>query len=467
MLKKLLIVVLVVAVVVTAGLVFAGGKDKDAATDEYPEEIAIGITAALSGGWAGFGVKPATGFELAADDINANGGIKNLGGAKIRVVKGDDQGIPERALAEAERLIVNEEIAALVGIWPTETPIASQCERYSVPGVFPLGVAAIHERGYKFVFKNYSTGLDEAEQQMNAILEACEANNVDPPKTVYMAYISDDASITNAAGFREQCEIHGIEIIGDEVIEPGQPSYASLLSKIERAKPDLLYSCHYAPDAIVMYTEIMERELYFPYGITGWGGGAEDIVFYDSVKPEAYAYMWVQENGDPMPWRRPWYDFINDRVEEKIGISWTDSHFVSTYCAMWQIKDALERVEWSPDIATFRDNLRQAIAETNITMENGERIPIPGTNETFIPALDPFGQKFVRYDEDGLNEFAMGIISQNIDGVRWPVYPEEFLEPGGPKHGIVPLPEWSERKGWTKLIVTEEDLQKLLQSKSY
>ena len=432
---------------------------------EYPEEIKVGIVTALSGPWAGFGVKPATGFEIAAEHINENGGIKNLGGAKIKVIKGNDQAIPERAIAEAERLINSEKVAALIGVWPTEMSIATQCERYGVPGIFPLGIATIHKRGYKYVFKNYCTGEDEAEQQMEALLATCKARNVPPPKTVYMAYISDDSSIANAVGFRQQCKKYGIKIVGDEVVEPVQPSYASLLAKIERAKPDLLFSCHYAPGAIVIYKEIMERKLYFPYGITGWGGGAEDIAFYDGVPPEAYAYMWVQENGDPLPWRRPWYNYINDRVEKKINISWTDSHFVSPYTALWQMKDALERVEWNPDITSFRDNLRDAIAKTNITPETGEKIPIPGTAKTFIPALDPFGFKYIKYDQNNLNEFRAGMITQNIDGVRWPVYPKEFLEPGGPKYGVLPIPSWEERQGYNKLVVTEERLQEVLKNK--
>lgn len=431
---------------------------------EFPDEVVVGMTAALSGPWAGFGQKPATGLEIAAEHINENGGIQALDGAEVRIVLGDDQAVPERALAEAERLITQEEVVAMMGIWPTETPISSQAERFAVPTVFPLGVAAVHERGYSYVFKNYATGMAEAEQQLGAILQAAEDNGLPPPATVYMEYISDDASITNAAGMRELFEENGIEIVGDEVVEPGQPSYATLLAKIEEAQPDLLYSSHYAPGAITIYTEIAERELYFPYGIIGWGGGAEDILFYEQTPPEAFAYMWVQENGDPLPWRRPWYDYINDRVEEKLDISWTDSHFVSPYTAMWQLKDALERATWDCDLETYRDNVRVAISETDITPENAEEIPIPDTDLTFQPALDPFGFDFVRYDETGLNEFQPGMVSQNLGGVRWPMYPESFMETDGPSQAILPIPTWDERADSPPLVTSEEELQELLES---
>jgi branched-chain amino acid transport system substrate-binding protein len=400
---------------------------------------------ALSGGWAGFGVKPGTGFEIAAEHINENGGIKSMGGAKIKVVKGDDQGVPDRAAAEAERLITLEDVAAIVGIWPTSIPVSDQAERYSCPALFPLTIARITERGYKYSFHGYCKGADEAEQEMMAMVQACRANGIEMPKTVYMEYISDDCSVTNAQGFRDECNKWGVEIVGDEIVEIGAPSYASLLAKIENADPDLLFSCHYTGGAITLYREIMEREMYFPHGIMSWGGGIEDQFFYDSVPPAAYAYAWSQENGDPLMWKRPWFDYINDRVVELIDVPWSDSHFVSTYCCLWQIKDALERTVWDPDLATFRNNLRDAVAATDITQSTGEQIPIPGTDMTFVPALDPLGWVRVKYDEYGQNTYRAGMMVQIINGIKWPFYPEVWIEPDGPDHAVLPIPPWSER----------------------
>lgn len=444
-----------------ATLMSAPWRGRGLFASDYPEEIPVGIVCALSGPWSGFGVKPGTGYEIAAEHINENGGIKNLGGAKLKVVKGDDQAIPDRASAEAERLITLEKVAAIVGIWPTSLPVSDQAERYAVPAVFPLTIARVTERGYKYSFHSYCKGSDEAEQEMMALVEACRANGVPHPKTVYMEYISDDCSVTNAQGFRDQCNKWGIKIVGDEIVEIGASSYASLLTKIEKAKPDLLFSCHYTPGAITLYREIMERELYFPYGVMSWGGGIEDIFFYESVPPPAYAYAWCQENGDSLPWKRPWYDYINDRVEKKIDVSWTDSHFVSTYCALWQIKDALERVKWSSDLPTFRDNLRDAIHATDITRHNGEQIPIPGADKTFMPALDPFGFIRVKYDVAGMNVYRAGTMTQNIDGVRWPFYPAIFREPDGPEKAVLPIPPWSERQNARPLVTSVEELKKI------
>ena len=209
------------------------------------------------------------------------------------------------------------------------------------------------------------------------------------------------------------------------------------MDRIAALKPDMLFACHYTPDAIVLYREIMERKLYFPYGIMSWGGGIEDVNFHLGSAPAAYAFAWAQENGDQLPWKRPYYNYINDTFKKMQGFDWTDSHVAITYGSVWQLKDALERVKWSPDLATFRRNLRDAIAKTNITMENGEKVKIPGTNKTFVPALEPFGWRFLKYDANGISVDRPGNMSMvhrrsPLDALSRVVAQEG---PGGAAHG--------------------------------
>ncbi len=54
-----------------------------------PETVAFAMIAPLSGPWAREGELQRMGAEMAIDDINAAGGIKALGGAKVRLVQYD------------------------------------------------------------------------------------------------------------------------------------------------------------------------------------------------------------------------------------------------------------------------------------------------------------------------------------------------------------------------------------------
>ena len=110
------------------------------------EEVKIGAIYPLTGAAASTGLELKNAVELAAELINQGGkglnlplagkaGLSNLKGAKIRLVFGDHQGNPQTGGTEAERLITQEKVAALIGCYQSNvTATASQvAERYGVP----------------------------------------------------------------------------------------------------------------------------------------------------------------------------------------------------------------------------------------------------------------------------------------------------------------------------------------------
>jgi branched-chain amino acid transport system substrate-binding protein len=58
--------------------------------------VNVGVIQPLSGANAQFGINCRNGIELVADEINAAGGIKALGGAKINLVVSDATSNPTR-----------------------------------------------------------------------------------------------------------------------------------------------------------------------------------------------------------------------------------------------------------------------------------------------------------------------------------------------------------------------------------
>jgi hypothetical protein len=92
-------------------------------------------------------------------------------------------------------------------------------------------------------------------------------------------------------------------------------------------------------------------------------------------------------------------------------------------------------------------------------MENGEKVKIPGTNKTFVPALEPFGWKFLRYDENGITIDRPGNMSMVLGGVRWTLWPEASRkrDPEGPRMVKLPLLGWEERLVNSPEIVTSPE----------
>ena len=77
------------------------------------EDVVIGVIQPLSGPNAQFGIGSQRGTELAAEMINAAGGIKALGGAKISLVTADVP-TPATAAAATQRLISQNNVSAVI-----------------------------------------------------------------------------------------------------------------------------------------------------------------------------------------------------------------------------------------------------------------------------------------------------------------------------------------------------------------
>jgi len=88
--------------------------------------------------------------------MGQGGGLSNLGGAKIKLVFADSQGDPQKARAEAERLITQEKAVAIIGSYTSATgaTISQVTERYEVPYIASDNSSpSLNQRGLKWFFR--------------------------------------------------------------------------------------------------------------------------------------------------------------------------------------------------------------------------------------------------------------------------------------------------------------------------
>jgi branched-chain amino acid transport system substrate-binding protein len=76
------------------------------------ETIKIGVSAAMSGAAASFGVGIRRGAEIAIEDINARGGVR---GKKLELVVRDSEHNPVKLVAQVRELVEREKVVALLG----------------------------------------------------------------------------------------------------------------------------------------------------------------------------------------------------------------------------------------------------------------------------------------------------------------------------------------------------------------
>src|SRR5262249_23398162 len=101
-----------------------------------------------------FGAMQKNAVTMAAEDLNQAGGIKSMGGAKIRLIFGDTRGEADIGATETERLISKEKVHALIGAFQSGVgfPSSAVAERYQVPWLTFGTFAKITQRGFKYVF---------------------------------------------------------------------------------------------------------------------------------------------------------------------------------------------------------------------------------------------------------------------------------------------------------------------------
>src|SRR5260370_32976955 len=90
------------------GLATAAGLGARRARAQTPAEVKIAMLVPLSGPWARQGILGQMGARMAVDDVNNAGGIKSMGGAKLKLVEYDTQDSAEKAKDAAQRLIAQE-----------------------------------------------------------------------------------------------------------------------------------------------------------------------------------------------------------------------------------------------------------------------------------------------------------------------------------------------------------------------
>ncbi|MDT8267350.1 ABC transporter substrate-binding protein, partial [Roseomonas sp. DSM 102946] len=108
----------------------------------------IGAVYPLTGNSAQIGQDAKAVMEVGTEIINGQhdrvpmllgegGGLPKLGGAKLRLVFADHQNDPQKARAEAERLITQEKVALIIGSFSSATAatISQVTERYQLPYV--------------------------------------------------------------------------------------------------------------------------------------------------------------------------------------------------------------------------------------------------------------------------------------------------------------------------------------------
>jgi branched-chain amino acid transport system substrate-binding protein len=414
--RGILIAMVVLAIAVWCPAARAGEK---------VAEVKIGAVYPLSGGAANQGNQTKAGAIIAADEVNAKGGIPALGGAKVKLIFGDSQSKPDVGASETERILQRENVDLFIGAYQSAVTIVATevAERYKAPWLVTGSVAdKITERGFKYVFRPNNKAVYDAKEQLEAIATLTKETGKGP-KSIGILVEGTDWGKSHAANLRDQAKRLNYEIVFDEAYSPGTVDFSAQILKIRSRKPEAMVIAMYTPDHIVFTKQTYEGRLDIPYAIHSVGAGSEDPNFYKAVPVEAVNFMFVQEDFQiDMVELNDWAKPVDKKFAEMLGYGLT-SYGAQGYSAVYTIYDVLQRAG-----SVDKEKVRDALAKTNITSG---------------PAAGIMGWQKIAFDKDGQNVDAHGCISQNFKGKRTTIWPVA----NRPKNikPVWPIPAWKDR----------------------
>ena len=211
---------------------------------QTPKDVKIAMLVPLSGPWARQGILEQMGGRMAVDDVNNAGGIKSMGGAKLKLVEYDTQDSAEKAKDAAQRMIAQEpDLVGGFGCWLSTFTLAATevTERAQLPWLTLSYSDLITGRGYKYVFQSSPTADAQARELLPMIIEMAEkATGKKPAK---FAAVGDNtaASVSFMKTIRGKSTTDlGLTLVADEVYTPPLADATTMIQHIRTAHPDFV-----------------------------------------------------------------------------------------------------------------------------------------------------------------------------------------------------------------------------------
>ena len=241
------------------------------AVQAQPKSVNVGVILPLSGGNAQFGINSRQGIELVADEINASGGLKGLGGAKINLIVADSTSAPANAATVAQRMIGENDCCAIVGAFASSLTLAISevTERRRVPLLTMSYSDQLTGRGFKNVFQVTSKGSVIGKAQFNYATEL--SGGVGKVNKVAIMYEDTAFGTSTASGLRSAAKAAGVEIVMDEAYPLGITDVTPLINKLRASNAQIVFPVSYLNDSLLIVRGLRQQRINIP--IVGGSAG--------------------------------------------------------------------------------------------------------------------------------------------------------------------------------------------------
>src|SRR2546421_6903777 len=254
-----------------------------ASAEAQEKKIKIGVIYDLTGPLAGGGSElQYIGAKIMLDQYAKTG----VEGYKIEAVYADAQSKPDVAINEAVRLIEQEKVDMLLGFYSSAqcVPVAARVEQLKkfMWITTCISSAVLENRNLKYVFRVQPSGRQFGLMSTDFIARNAKTKLGKEPRDLKIAIIHEDGAygIDVSKGNEEGAKKAGFNVVLKEGYSATTPDLSSLVIKLKRARPDVVFHTGYNPDIALFLRQAREQGLKFS-ALVGHGAG---YGVYDKLK---------------------------------------------------------------------------------------------------------------------------------------------------------------------------------------
>jgi branched-chain amino acid transport system substrate-binding protein len=397
------------------------------------EPLRVGVMYDLSGPFAGAGSQAGFwGSEIAIELFNERGGVD---GRPVQAVSTDSQSKADAAINEAERLLGQERLEAVTGIYSSAhaVPLSGRFEQAKKMMWITTAIASavLKDKNYRYVFRPTVHSEQYGEGSISFIHENAQSKLGMAPDKVKLAVIYEDGPYGTgvAAALEANAKQRNMPIVLKEGYSSSTPDLSTLVTKMRRERPDVVLQVGYNPDITLFLRQAKTGGLRFRM-LIGHGAGWAQI---DRLTEAFGADVNGMCNVDPAGTQMLNWSNLQPGVGDLAKI------FVERYAAKRQVRDLPPHASngFNNTWIFLNDVLAPAVRKTGGMSADALReaalaidIPVGGTIQGYGVKFHPPGHPM-----SGQNERSIAVVMQFEDAKARVVWPSAIGVPP-----VLPLP---------------------------
>jgi len=229
------------------------------------DKVRIGVYMSLTGSTANFGISSTNGIKMAADEVNAAGGIN---GKQVEILVQDDRSDASEAATIVTKFVTQDQVHAILGEVASSRSIAAApiAQNAKIPMLTPSSTNPEVTKKGNYIFR--SCFIDPVQ---GAAIAQFAARTLNAKSAAIMVDRKNDYSTGLEKVISETFTRMGGKIVATQSYQEGDQDFNAQLTSLKGTRPDVIFVPGYYNDVGLIAKQARDKGITVPLiGGDGW-----------------------------------------------------------------------------------------------------------------------------------------------------------------------------------------------------